>query len=503
MEQGDGGNSLSLQNFAVLPGSGNANSISSMAGLGGDSTDPLGDKAAAEARLQQQYEALRNQGLIADQARDRLDQQTQQGLGYISQYGQSGADAMRAGEASALSSLSAGEQAGMGAINRGADSSLGALAQGYGQGRGDLSSGFGQGRQDLAGGYGAAQGSLGQLAGMGAVGTYDVTGAQDRTGRMLDQQGGLYGGFQSDPGYQFRQQQGEDAINRAASARGGRLSGRTMQELGEFNQGLASQEYGNFAARRQAEAGVAAGSDAQRASLLTNQAGRADASQLAAQGYRAQGLGDLGQLGMQYGQSQAGLSTGLGQGLSGLSTGLGQSQSGIYGSQGTQLAGLNQWGAGGRADVSQQTGQNLGDLWAGVGSNMADTSTANSAIGAGLSQTQMEGWNDFASGGNSAAEAESGNRKNILSTLLAAFSDLRLKANVKPIEGSKYERIGLRGYSWTWNKKAGDLLGLAGDSRGVMAHEVRVLYPAAVRRDQSGYLQVDYSALDRMISEAA
>src|SRR3990167_5123295 len=68
-------------------------------------------------------------------------------------------------------------------------------------------------------------------------------------GAMFDAKGNLASGFQADPGYQFRQQQGEDAINRAASARGGRLSGRTLQELGEFNSGLASQEFGNYANR--------------------------------------------------------------------------------------------------------------------------------------------------------------------------------------------------------------------------------------------------------------
>jgi hypothetical protein len=46
-----------------------------------------------------------------------------------------------------------------------------------------------------------------------------------------------------DPGYQFRLQQGEQAINRAAAARGGRLSGGTLADLAQYGQGLASQEY--------------------------------------------------------------------------------------------------------------------------------------------------------------------------------------------------------------------------------------------------------------------
>ena len=49
--------------------------------------------------------------------------------------------------------------------------------------------------------------------------------------------------FQADPGYQFRQQEGEKAIERAASARGNLLSPAAMKDLARFNQGLADQAY--------------------------------------------------------------------------------------------------------------------------------------------------------------------------------------------------------------------------------------------------------------------
>lgn len=51
--------------------------------------------------------------------------------------------------------------------------------------------------------------------------------------------------YLEDPGYQFRLQQGEQAINRAAAAAGRYDSGRALKDLGEFNSGMASQEYGN------------------------------------------------------------------------------------------------------------------------------------------------------------------------------------------------------------------------------------------------------------------
>jgi hypothetical protein len=49
----------------------------------------------------------------------------------------------------------------------------------------------------------------------------------------------------SDPGYQFRLNQGTQGIQRAASAHGGLYSGATLKALARFNQDTASQEYGN------------------------------------------------------------------------------------------------------------------------------------------------------------------------------------------------------------------------------------------------------------------
>lgn len=45
------------------------------------------------------------------------------------------------------------------------------------------------------------------------------------------------------PGYQFQQQQGQLAIQNSAAARGGLLSGNTMQALDQYSQGLADSTY--------------------------------------------------------------------------------------------------------------------------------------------------------------------------------------------------------------------------------------------------------------------
>jgi hypothetical protein len=50
--------------------------------------------------------------------------------------------------------------------------------------------------------------------------------------------------WQTDPGYQFRLQEGEKAINSGAAARGMGQSGATLKALTQYGQNLASQEYG-------------------------------------------------------------------------------------------------------------------------------------------------------------------------------------------------------------------------------------------------------------------
>ena len=50
---------------------------------------------------------------------------------------------------------------------------------------------------------------------------------------------------QNDPGFQFRLQQGQDALQRSAAARGSLLTGGTAQDLAKFGQDYASNEYGN------------------------------------------------------------------------------------------------------------------------------------------------------------------------------------------------------------------------------------------------------------------
>ncbi|KAL9966832.1 hypothetical protein ACROYT_G024960 [Oculina patagonica] len=82
------------------------------------------------------------------------------------------------------------------------------------------------------------------------------------------------------------------------------------------------------------------------------------------------------------------------------------------------------------------------------------------------------------------------------------FSDEDLKTNVTILPRSEFDDIGLRGVCWEWNEDAKKSFGLTGESCGVIAQEVEMLYPWAVIRGKDGYLRVQYDTLRQMISVA-
>lgn len=79
--------------------------------------------------------------------------------------------------------------------------------------------------------------------------------------------------FFTSPDYQFRQQEGEKAIDRLAAARGGFQSGGAGKELVRYNSNLASGEYGAFVDRLLAQAGLGTTGIGASASAGMNAAG--------------------------------------------------------------------------------------------------------------------------------------------------------------------------------------------------------------------------------------
>ena len=94
-----------------------------------------------------------------------------------------------------------------------------------------------QQRQDYAPYREAGYTALKDIAGMKDYLTHQY-GAQD---------------FQTDPSYQWRLQQGQQAANQAANMSGGLLSGNTLRGMQDYTQGLASTEYNNAFNRYQTQ----------------------------------------------------------------------------------------------------------------------------------------------------------------------------------------------------------------------------------------------------------
>lgn len=91
---------------------------------------------------------------------------------------------------------------------------------------------YDQNRADMAPWREAGMGTLSQLvAGLQPGGDFN------RSFTMND--------FQADPGYAFRQSEGQKTIDNSAAARGSSLSGATLKALNRFGQDTASNEFQN------------------------------------------------------------------------------------------------------------------------------------------------------------------------------------------------------------------------------------------------------------------
>lgn len=124
-----------------------------------------------------------------------------------------------------------------------------------------------------------ALGELGALYGVGRKGLLtpeEINAARDR--------------FQASPGYQFAYNEGLNALDKSASARGRLQGGGYGRELVRYGQGMANQEFGNYANRLAQLAGIGQTSTTatgQFGQTATTNAGNAmvDAATARASGY--------------------------------------------------------------------------------------------------------------------------------------------------------------------------------------------------------------------------
>jgi hypothetical protein len=173
-------------------------------------------------------------------------------------------------------------------------------------------------------------------------------------------------------------------------------------------------------------------------------------------------------------------------------------------SYGQDLAGLYGQYAGQQADVAGSMGSQLGSMYANAGSNMGNVAIGVAGNAQANANSLMGAYQNNAQYGGMVEQAQanaSRDRMGTAASLLGGFlSDRRLKTDIEPVP-SRFERIGLQGYRWRWNEKAGEL-GIAGATEGVIAQEVAQIHPEAVVVGPHGYMLVDYGRLERLITEA-
>lgn len=143
--------------------------------------------------------------------------------------------------------LQTGYDALSGLYGQGRDALTSNVATTAGQGRDALTAAYGQGRDALTAGYGAAGGLYKDLLTSYAPGAQaygDATGANGADGYTRAKTN-----FQTDPGYGFQMDQGQQALNRAHAAAGNLNSGNADTDTLKFSQGLADQSYGSYVSR--------------------------------------------------------------------------------------------------------------------------------------------------------------------------------------------------------------------------------------------------------------
>ncbi len=102
---------------------------------------------------------------------------------------------------------------------------------------------FNKNREDMLPFLQMGQNNLRRLSDQVNSGSFDAR----YSGPEYKDQGFSFGAsdMQADPGYQFRMDAANKALERSAAAKGGLLGGGQLTALSKLNQGLASQEYGN------------------------------------------------------------------------------------------------------------------------------------------------------------------------------------------------------------------------------------------------------------------
>lgn len=182
---------------------------------------------------------------------------------------------------------------------------------------------YNQTRADFAPWRAAGQTALGSLMsayGLGSSGTSNGTGNGASSGGS-----GAYGGFFESPGYQFRLQQGLQAIDRGAAARGQLASGATIKAEQRYGDGLASSEFQNYTNGLAGIAGVGESATGQTAAAGSTAANNISQALISSGNARA--------------SSYANMASGINSGINNVMDAYLMSNMGLFGGGGGSAAG--------------------------------------------------------------------------------------------------------------------------------------------------------------------
>lgn len=206
------------------------------------------------------------------------------------------------------------QQAAAQAQTAGITSGLNSLNTNFTQGQNALNTNYSAGLQPFLQNYSGAQAGTNMLG--NALGLNGTQGSQQA----------LQAFQQSNPGYAFQQQQGQNAVLANQAATGQLASGNTNLDLMNYSQGLANQSYGQWVQNLQPYLG-ASQSAATGIGTLDSGLGNQLNSSLQGQGNAAYGaatsIGNANANADLAGLTASGNILGLGAGILGLGTGMG------------------------------------------------------------------------------------------------------------------------------------------------------------------------------------
>lgn len=130
--------------------------------------------------------------------------------------------------------------------------------------------------------YNKTRGDLSPYNETGKAATYTLAGLYGLPGADGTVHAPDYSGFKNSPDYAFAKEQGINALDSSAAAKGNLLSGGMVKELADYGSGLASQNYGNYVQRLMGLAQLGESAGSQTGSLGANAAGNIGNAQMRA-----------------------------------------------------------------------------------------------------------------------------------------------------------------------------------------------------------------------------